>query len=103
MKSGHNNDYYTIAIDNYIKSGGKEGMILMDDSLTKLFNDGIISRDNLIEYAVKFVHNTRPGENAPDITNKYIEWGAGPRASSYLIMAAKAKAILNGKMTHSKI
>ena len=55
--------------------------------------------DNLIEYAVQFVHNTRPGENAPDITNKYIEWGAGPRASSYLIMAAKAKAILNGKAT----
>ena len=53
----------------------------------------------MIEYAVKFVHNTRPGENAPDITNKYIEWGAGPRASSYLIMAAKAKAILNGKAT----
>ncbi len=39
-------------INNYIKSGGKEGMILMDDSLTKLFNDGIISRENLIEYAI---------------------------------------------------
>ena len=55
--------------------------------------------DNLIDYAVKFVHDTRPGENVPDITNKYIEWGAGPRASSYLIMAAKAKAILKGKAT----
>ncbi len=55
--------------------------------------------DNLIDYAVKFVHSTRPGNNSPEITNKYIEWGAGPRASSYLIMAAKAKAILNGKAT----
>ena len=55
--------------------------------------------DNLIDYAVKFVHTTRPGDNSPEITNKYIEWGAGPRASSFLIMAAKAKAILHGKAT----
>ena len=55
--------------------------------------------DNLIDYAVKVVHSTRPGDNSPEITNKYIEWGAGPRASSFLIMAAKAKAILHGKAT----
>ena len=55
--------------------------------------------DNLIDYAVQFVHNTRPGDKAPEITNKYIEWGAGPRASSFLILAAKAKAILSGKAT----
>ena len=39
-------------INNYIKSGGKDGMILMDDSLRKLFNDGKISKDNMIEYAI---------------------------------------------------
>ena len=56
--------------------------------------------DNLIDFAVKFVHNTRPvNENAPSITKKYINWGAGPRASSYLVMAAKAKAVLLNKPT----
>ncbi len=55
--------------------------------------------DNLIEYAVKFVHNTRPGDHSLELTNKYIAWGAGPRASSFLILAAKAKAVLNGKAT----
>ena len=56
--------------------------------------------DNLINFAVKFVHNTRPvNTDAPSITKKYINWGAGPRASSYLVMAAKAKAVLLNKPT----
>tara|TARA_B100000029_G_scaffold473793_1_gene515500 strand:- start:1522 stop:2499 length:978 start_codon:yes stop_codon:yes gene_type:complete len=56
--------------------------------------------ENLIEYAVKFVHNTRPTHSAsPDITKKYINWGAGPRASTFLILAAKAKAALLNKPT----
>tara|TARA_B110000116_G_scaffold192340_1_gene167290 strand:+ start:2705 stop:3682 length:978 start_codon:yes stop_codon:yes gene_type:complete len=56
--------------------------------------------DNLINYAVKFVHNTRPNyNNAPEITKKYINWGAGPRASSFLILAAKAKALLSNRPT----
>ncbi|MDH5381392.1 MAG: AAA family ATPase [Cyclobacteriaceae bacterium] len=54
--------------------------------------------DNVVEYAVQLVHKTRPGsESAPDITNQYLEWGAGPRASQYLIMGAKCNAILSGK------
>jgi MoxR-like ATPase len=56
--------------------------------------------DNLIEYAVKLVHSTRPNnENAPEVTKKYINWGAGPRASSFLILAAKAKAVLSARPT----
>jgi MoxR-like ATPase len=56
--------------------------------------------DNLIDFAVKFVHNTRPiNDSAPSITKKYINWGAGPRASSYLVLAAKAKAALMNKPT----
>ena len=39
-------------LDNYIKSGGKDGMVLMDDSLIDLFKDGIISKDNLLRYAI---------------------------------------------------
>ncbi|HSZ71750.1 MAG TPA: MoxR family ATPase [Cytophagaceae bacterium] len=54
--------------------------------------------DNVIEYAVKLVHLTRPAEPmAADIAKKYLEWGAGPRASQNLIMAAKCHALLNGK------
>ena len=53
-----------------------------------------------IFYTVKFVHNTRPlNKDATSISKKYINWGAGPRASSYLVMAAKAKAILLNKPT----
>ena len=55
--------------------------------------------DNVIDFSVNFAHNTRPGKNKPDITKKYIDWGAGPRASSFLVLAAKAKAVLYGKPT----
>lgn len=54
--------------------------------------------DNVIEYAVKLVHKTRPsGELASNDTNNYLEWGAGPRASQNLILAAKCNALINGK------
>ena len=54
--------------------------------------------DNVIEYAVKLVSKTRPKtENAPEIVNNYIDWGAGPRASQNLILGAKAHAAVNGK------
>ena len=54
--------------------------------------------DNLVEYAVQLTTSTRPGSSiAPDFIQKSIDWGAGPRASQYLISAAKAKAVLDGK------
>ena len=54
----------------------------------------------MIDYAVNFVHKTRPGkDSSAEITKKYIQWGAGPRASSFLVLASKAKAILSGKAT----
>ncbi|MEI7584199.1 MoxR family ATPase [Runella sp.] len=54
--------------------------------------------DNVIEYAVKLVHKTRPGgELAGSDTKNYLEWGAGPRASQNLILAAKCNALINGK------
>ena len=54
--------------------------------------------DNVVEYAVKLVHKTRPhGELAATEAKNYLEWGAGPRASQALILAAKCNAILNGK------
>lgn len=54
--------------------------------------------DNVVEYAVELVHKTRPfTENAHEYSNTYLEWGAGPRASQYLIIAAKCNALLNAK------
>ena len=56
--------------------------------------------ENVIEYATKFVNSTRPiNESCPEVTKKYINWGAGPRASMYLILAAKAKAAISGRAT----
>lgn len=54
--------------------------------------------DNVVEYAVKLVAKTRPDSNfAPDDVKKYISWGAGPRASQFLVLAAKCHAAINGK------
>src|SRR6187549_2393041 len=53
--------------------------------------------DNVVEYAVKLSHLTRPGINGSTVANEYLEWGAGPRASQYLVLGAKCNALLNGK------
>jgi len=56
--------------------------------------------DHLVEYAVSLARATRPNENnAPDFIKNWVNWGAGPRASQYLILAAKTKAILEGRPT----
>jgi MoxR-like ATPase len=54
--------------------------------------------DNVIEYAVALVGKTRPNsKEATKLVIKYLDWGAGPRASQNLILAAKAHAVVNGK------
>ena len=54
--------------------------------------------DNVLEYAVQLVAKTRIGNpNAPKITTDFITWGAGPRASQYLIIGAKCHAALRGR------
>jgi len=57
--------------------------------------------DNVIQYAVDFVNSTRASSNGnvTSIAKDWLEWGAGPRASMYLILAAKAKALLDGRTT----
>ena len=56
------------------------------------------SSDNVVEYAVKLSASTRPqSELAPDFIKKTVDWGAGPRASQYLVLGAKAKAVLDGR------
>ncbi len=54
--------------------------------------------NNVIQYAVELVHRTRPNrDKSSDYVNKYISFGAGPRASQYLVLGAKFNAILAGK------
>ncbi|MCL6097818.1 MAG: MoxR family ATPase, partial [Bacteroidetes bacterium] len=57
--------------------------------------------DNVIEFAVKFVDSTRPTNNANQFIKEWVNWGAGPRASQYLILAAKTKAVMEGRFTPS--
>jgi len=56
--------------------------------------------DNVVQYAVRLVNRTRPhSEMAPQFVKKWIRWGAGPRASQYLILGAKARAIVHRRFT----
>ena len=53
--------------------------------------------DSIIRYAMQFSRLTRKVAEAPDFVKQYVSWGAGPRASQYLILGAKARAILHGR------
>lgn len=54
--------------------------------------------DNVLDYAVTLASKTRPNTpKAPEIVNNYLTWGAGPRASQYLVLGAKCHAAINGK------
>lgn len=56
--------------------------------------------DNVVEYAVKLISKSRPNDTqTADMVQQYVEWGAGPRASQNLILAAKTHAVLKGKYT----
>ena len=59
--------------------------------------------DHVVEYAVDLVCSTRPDDaRAPDFVKDYVSWGAGPRASQYLCLAGKARALLDGRLTVSR-
>ncbi|MGQ9799025.1 MAG: AAA family ATPase [Ignavibacterium sp.] len=56
--------------------------------------------DNVIQFAVKVSNMTRPvNGNSPQFIKQWITWGAGPRASQYLILAAKSRAVIQGRFT----
>ena len=58
--------------------------------------------ENVVTYAVKLASSTRPNEETSDsYVKQWVEWGAGPRASQYLALGAKAKALLAGRPTPS--
>ncbi len=56
--------------------------------------------DNVIQFAVKVANMTRPvNGNSPEFIKQWITWGAGPRASQYMILAAKSRAVIQGRFT----
>jgi MoxR-like ATPase len=53
--------------------------------------------EHVVRYAVKLARATRGGEGAPDFVRQWVSWGAGPRASQYLVLGAKTRAVLRGR------
>jgi MoxR-like ATPase len=51
---------------------------------------------SLVSFAVRLARSTRPGEEASSVATKYVSWGAGPRASQFLVLGAKARAASRG-------
>ena len=82
------------------KIDSKVNMVVSGDEI--LYFQDLIRKlhvaDNVYEFAVKLVHSTRPNtDKAHDSANKYLLWGAGPRASQFLIIASKVHAAFMGK------
>ena len=76
---------------------------VLDASEIKQFQ-GLVRRipvpDNVLEYAVKLAGRTRPNSNgAPAIITDHVSWGAGPRASQYLVVGAKCHALTRGRFS----
>lgn len=81
---------------------GKPQVVLSSEEI--LYFQGLIRKipvpDNVYEYAVKLATKTRPGrKESHPFANDYLTWGAGPRASQYLIIGAKCHAAINGKFS----
>ena len=56
--------------------------------------------DNVVEFAVRLSTSTRPGfDSSPKFVNDWLSWGAGPRASQFLVLGAKTRALLTGRST----
>ena len=84
----------TSGIDNELNIIIDRGELLLYQDLVRR----VPIADNVIEFAVDLVSKTRPqSDKAFDAVSGWIEWGAGPRASQYLVLGAKAKAVLDGR------
>ena len=55
--------------------------------------------EHVVRYAVRLARATRAGADAPEFVKQWVSWGAGPRASQYLVLGAKARAVLHGRFT----
>lgn len=84
----------TSGIDNELNIILDRGDLLLYQDLVRR----VPIADNVIEFAVDLVSKTRPqSDKAFTAVSDWIEWGAGPRASQYLVLGAKAKAVLDGR------
>ena len=102
IKIDYPNDEEEVAIVKSTTSGidnelniviGREDLLLYQDLVRR-----VPIADNVIEFAVDLVSKTRPqSDKAFAAVSGWIEWGAGPRASQYLVLGAKAKAVLDGR------
>ena len=102
IKIDYPNDEEEVAIVKSTTSGidnelniviGREDLLLYQDLVRR-----VPIADNVIEYAVDLVSKTRPqSDKAFAAVSGWIEWGAGPRASQYLVLGAKARAVLDGR------
>jgi MoxR-like ATPase len=54
--------------------------------------------DNVVDYAARLVRATRPDPSAPEPVQKWVRWGAGPRAGQALLLGAKSRALLDGRL-----
>ncbi len=68
-----------------------ESLLLLQKATRQVFIE-----DSLVTAVIKLVRNTRPASTAPDIVNRFLRWGAGPRAGQAIVLCAKAYALLNG-------
>lgn len=57
---------------------------------------------DLMQWIVRLVRASRPGEDAPETVRSYVKWGAGPRAAQSLVLAAKARALLHGRLAATR-
>jgi MoxR-like ATPase len=73
------------------------------DRDTLLAMQGLVRRlpanDDVTRYAVRLARATRPGPDAPEVVRKYVQWGAGPRASQFLALGARVRAAIRGHET----
>ncbi|NZA26010.1 MoxR family ATPase [Luteimonas sp. SJ-92] len=58
--------------------------------------------DELLTWITRLVRASRPGEGAPDAVRRFVRWGAGPRAGQSLVLAAKARALLHGRLAATR-
>ncbi|MEE9465420.1 MAG: AAA family ATPase [Candidatus Neomarinimicrobiota bacterium] len=81
--------------DEPAKAVGREDILSFQELIRQVPVAG-----NVVEYAVDLVRQSRPGQDGqPDFIREWVEWGAGPRASQYLILGAKALAAMAGRPT----
>lgn len=94
----------TIVMTTTVHRKEEPQAIITIDDILKIQNAlmDIPVSDHVLEYAVRLVRSTRPDStDAPDYIKRWVTWGAGPRASQYLIIASKIKAALEGRLSPS--